>query len=257
MNLLPSEPDAPLAKELIYFCDESSFMAQEDKMAVAGLALPRENLPTVLARIAAIPAPEGGFREDEVKWNTTKTWNLEHRKAYVDCLASLVEERKVHFHIRFADFSAYNHDGPRKRIDTVSKMFYQLLLHRAVRHYGTEYKMVIRPDDGPCAEELKGFSTALLIDGQNRYRAHPECIQDVVCANSEREPMLQLLDVTMGALTAVKNDRQLRQDASAAKSALAQHAVAKLGISDIHRNYDDGRRLSIWNVIPKRRGPKG
>jgi len=181
-------------------------------MAVAGLALPRANLPAVLARIAAIPAPEGGFRESEVKWNTTKTWNLEHRK----CLASLLNERLAHFHIRFAD-SAYDHDGPRKRIGTVSKMFYQLLLHRAVRHYGTEYKMVIRPDDGPCAEELKGFSTVLLIDGQHRYGAHPECIQDVVCANSEREPMLQLLDVTMGALTALKNDRHLCQGASAAK----------------------------------------
>lgn len=54
MNLLPPGP-SPLAKELIYFCDESSFMAQEDKMTVAGLALPRANLPTVLARIAAIP----------------------------------------------------------------------------------------------------------------------------------------------------------------------------------------------------------
>jgi len=226
-------------------------------MAVAGLAVPRANLREVLARIAAVPPPVGRLRREEVKWKTTKKWNLSNRKALVDCLAGLIEERLAHFHIRFADFSAYDHDGQRRRIDTVSKMFYQLLLHRAVRHYGTEYKVLIRPDDGSCTEELQNFTGALAVEGQLRYGTHPECVQGVLCADSKREPVLQLLDVSMGALTALKNDRHLLPDASEAKKELSQYALAKLGIKNIHKNYDNGRTLSVWNVIPKRRGPKG
>lgn len=251
---MASLPISPLTKELIYFCDESSFMAREETMAVAGLALPRKNLPEVLERISKIPT--GGFR-DEVKWQTTKAWNLEFRKAYVDCLAALIDARLANFHIRFAQFAAYSHDGPRRRFDTVSKMFYQLLLHRALRHYGSEYKILIKPDDGECTSQLKQFAQALAMDGQLRYRSHPQCIDDIVCSNSNREPMLQLLDVTLGALTAFRNNRHLVEGASASKAALAQHTIAALGIKDINKNYDDGRRLSVWNVIPKKRGPKG
>ena len=131
-------PRSPLTKEILYFCDESSFL-REDTMAVAGLAITRTNVQGVLKRIKAIPT--GGYR-DEVEWQTTRTWNLVHRKAYVDLLAELVRDRLAHFHIRFAQFSAYSHEGERKRFDTTSKMFYQLLLHRAVRHYGSEYKVL-------------------------------------------------------------------------------------------------------------------
>jgi hypothetical protein len=130
-------PRAPLTKEILYFCDESSFL-REETMAVAGLAVPRTNIKGISKRISAIP--DGGHR-DEVKWQTTRDWNLEYRKAYVDLLAKLIEERLAHFHIRFAQFSAYRHDGPRKRFDTTSKMFYQLLQHRAVRHYGGEFRL--------------------------------------------------------------------------------------------------------------------
>lgn len=246
-------PRPPLSKEMLYFCDESSFL-REDTMAVAGLAVPRTNIIGILKRISVIP--DGGYR-DEVKWQSTRDWNLEYRKAYVDLLAQLVRDRLAHFHIRFAQFSAYSHEGARKRFDTTSKMFYQLLLHRAVRHYGSEYKLLIKPDDGDCTSHLEKFSTSLAIDGQFKYGAHPDCISGIVCTNSKREPFLQLLDVTMGALTAARNGRHLLAETAAPKADLAKHAVATLGIKDIGKNFDDGRRLSIWNVIPQKRGPKG
>jgi hypothetical protein len=246
-------PRPPLTKEIIYFCDESSFL-REDTMAVAGLAIPRTNLQSLLQRIAAIPT--GGYR-DEVKWQTTRQWNLDFRKAFVDLLASLIKDRLAHFHIRFAQFSAYSHEGARKRFDTTSKMFYQLLLHRAVRHYGGEYKLLIKPDDGDCTSQLKKFAMSLSIDGQFKYGAHPDCISDIVCTGSKHEPFLQLLDVMLGALTAFRNGRHLLPETATAKAELAKHAVTALGIKDIARNFDDGRRLSIWNVIPQRRGPKG
>jgi hypothetical protein len=247
-------PVQALTKELLYFCDESSFMVREDTMAVAGLAVPRTNIPKILKRISEIP--NGGFR-DEVKWQTTRAWNLESRMAYVDCLASLVKERLVHFHIRFAEFAAYSHDGPRKRFDTVSKMYYQLFLHRALRYYGSEYKLHIRPDDGECTSQLKLFMPQLAQHGCSHYGTNPDCIADLECLSSGREPILQLLDVTLGALTAYRNDRHLIPGAALPKTTLAKHAIDALAIKDIRKNFDDGRKLSVWNVIPRLRGPRG
>lgn len=219
-------------------------------MAVGGLALPKTNLKAVTQRIKEIKLPH----REEVKWTRTKHWNLDIRKAYIDCLTDLIDKRQVHFHIRFAPFNAYDHGGKRRRFDTVSKMFYQLLLHRAIRHYGDDYDLLVRPDDGECTSELQKYVPALEVDGFNRY-SKPPCIKNVICLDSEREPLLQLLDVSLGALTAYRNKRHVEFLTSAAKSEVATYAFEKFGNRDLSRNFDDGRRLSIWNVRPKKRGP--
>jgi hypothetical protein len=80
----------------------------------------------------------------------------------------------------------------------------------------------------------------------------------LVCLDSKNEPMLQLLDVTLGPLTAYRNGRHLRPDASNAKSELAVHAVTALGIKDLTKNQDAGRWFSIWNVVPRKQArPSG
>lgn len=218
-------------------------------MAVGGLAIPKHYLPDVLSGLKAIPNPHP---RDEVKWQTTKPWNLESRKQYVDFLADLLAKRRAHFHIRFAPFRQYEHDGPRKRFDTVSKMYYQLLLHRPVKHYGDRYRISIRPDNGECTSELERFIEPLHNDGYLKYQTKRDCIADLKCTESRSEPFLQLLDVTLGALTAARNER----NTSPHKTELAQHAQKALGIKDLTRNLDDGARLSVWNTIPARRGPR-
>jgi hypothetical protein len=250
-----SDTSKPEREEAFYFCDESSY-AGEEIMAVAGLALPKRNLKAVVAEIKSLHKTK---QREEVKWNTTKIWNLEIRRDHIDCLADLTTKRLVHLHVRFAPFDQYDHEqsGRRRIYDTVGKMYYQLLLHRAVRHYGPQYRLLIRPDDGACTSELKKFVAPLCFDGHIKYRAKPDCIKDLVCLNSEKEPLLQLLDVTLGALTAYRNGRHLKASTSKAKSELAAHTVKAFKIKNIAANWDDGRRLSIWNVIPSRkRGPR-
>ncbi len=223
-------------------------------MAVAGLALPKANLKSVTAKIKALhKSPQ----REEVKWATTKHWNIEIRKAYIDCLAELVRSMHVHLHIRFAPFSIYEHEGRRRIFDTVSKAYYQLLLHRAVRHYGSKYQLLIRPDVGECTSELKRFVPHLHLDGQLRYKTPADCIASLVCLDSKNEPLLQFLDVTLGALTAHRNGRHARPETSGAKTELAIHAYKAFGVSDLTKNTDKGRWFSIWNVIPRKRGPRG
>src|ERR1051325_4390807 len=102
--------DCKNRKEILYFCDESSFIG-DDHMAVGGLALPKAKLKLVTAKLKSLHKTP---QREEIKWTTTKQWNVEIRKAYIDCLARLVSRMQAHLHIRFAPFSIYEHDGQRR-----------------------------------------------------------------------------------------------------------------------------------------------
>lgn len=246
--------ESPTSREdLYYFCDETSFIG-EDYMGVGGLAIRKARIPEIVKKLGAIREARGA--RGRIKWESTRDVNLDVRRDYVDYLVGLVTEGKVHLHLRFAPFSQYEHPGPRRVYDTVSKMYYQLLLHRAVKNYGNKCRIFIRPDDGPCTAELERFVDALHTEGRSRYKTALDCIHSIKCLNSRKEPLLEFLDVSLGALTAYRNGRHLRPGTREAKRLLAEHAHAVFGIPDLTKNCNERMKVSIWNVIPQKRGPR-
>ena len=173
-------------------------------MCVGGFAIRKSRIPTVVKRLCRTLRRERRSRRNQ-NGRSTRESNLSVRRAYVDYMAELVREGKVHFHLRFAPFRQYDHEGsgPRRIYDTVSKMYYQLLLHRALNYYGKQTKLFIRPDDGACTVELKNFIGALHIDGQFHYDCAPDCIDSITCLNSRTEPLLQFLDIPLQGVDGV------------------------------------------------------
>jgi hypothetical protein len=233
-------------RQTYYFCDESSFM-NDTHMAVAGMAISEADLPLIRAELQLIRerCRAGG----EIKWSNTDDKNVRVREEYINLMWRLIRGRRAHLHLRFAPFGEYDHHlYERRRFDTASRMFYQLLLHKAVRHYGARELLFIRPDNGPCTEPIPKLKYALLADSK-KYNRHPECIDSIECLESAAEPMLQLLDVSLGAFAALRNDRKLK----GGKRHLADHAAKSLGVRNLAKDYDEGVRFSIWNAIPSRR----
>ena len=66
-------------------------------------------------------------------------------EGYIRLLFELITENRLHFHIRFSRMDEYDHrrSGPRRKLDTVSKAFYQLLLHRPVAFYGKDVDLYV------------------------------------------------------------------------------------------------------------------
>jgi hypothetical protein len=238
--------------QLYYFCDESSFLGEE-YMAVAGIAVSRSMVFDVVRALRDLN--EAKRARGEIKWNNTRKRGLDIRKAYVDHLVKLISDNHVHLHIRFSPMNEYDHAGERREFDTVSKMFYQLLLHRPVRYYGRDCILRGRPDNGECTRLLPDYKDALHFEGQRDYQSQPDCINSIVPLDSRHEPMLHLLDVAVGALTAYRNGRHLLDSIGEPKRALAQHAFQAFGQKDLKKNHDDGNKFSIWNVIPKKQNP--
>ena len=185
-------------------------------MAVAGMAICEAQLPQIRAELQLIRqrCRAGG----EIKWNTTDNDNIQVRKEYINLMWHLIRGRHAHLHLRFAPFGEYDHHlYERRRFDTASRMFYQLLLHKAVRHYGARELLFIRPDNGPCTEPIPGLKYALLADGK-KYDRHPECIDSIECLDFAAEPILQLLDVSLGAFAALRRSQVKRRQAPFGRS---------------------------------------
>lgn len=237
----------PRAKHIYYFCDESSYRTDEF-MAIGGLAVPDYNLNKTSDALNEIKAKMGITHE--VKWSNVKSRRDNVHKAFIDYVDKGIKEGEFHFHIRFAPFRLYDHtkSGPRKRIDTTSKMYFQLLLHRAARFYGKNYKIRIRPDNGDCTQERKNHLSALEYYASFEYGCAEPFIEDIESRDSSKEVILQLLDVPLGALTALRNKRTL----IGPKLELAQYVAKKFSHKDLHKSC--GKKVmdfSIWNASPK------
>lgn len=215
-------------------------------MAVAGIAVTRDAIPYIIGKMKPIAEKYG--KTGEVKWKNAKFCGGMVHEGYIRLLFELIKEGRLHFHIRFSRMDEYDHklSGPRKKLDTVSKSFYQLLLHRPLAYYGNKADLHIYPDDGSCTRLLPDQIKPLHIESG---RTSVKVIQP---RSSEKEPMLQLLDCTLGALAAYRNGRHLKPEISDTKKRLSELAFKLTGWRDITGScWTDKKKLNRWNVTPK------
>jgi hypothetical protein len=113
----------------------------------------------------------------------------------------------------------------------------------------------VYPDDGQCTVLLPEMHDPLTVDAYKNFGAEGrDCVSAITPRCSKSEPMLQLLDVTLGALAAYKNGRHLKEGYSPIKRELAEHAFKKTGWFTISGN-SWSKACNRWTVVPKiRRG---
>lgn len=242
--LEPDLEDKP-RPQILYFCDESS-QDGDTYMAVAGIAVSKDAIPYILSRMKPICEQYG--KTGEVKWKNAKYCGGMVHEGFIRLLFELVDAGRLHFHIRFSRMDEYDHklSGPRRKLDTVSKAFYQLLLHRPVSFYGKEADIHVHPDDGSCTRLLPNQIGAL------HWESGIAPVKVIQPRSSKREPMLQLLDCTLGALAAYRNGRHLKPEISDTKKRLSALAFELTKWPDISGScWKDKKKLNRWNVTPK------
>lgn len=220
-------------------------------MGIAGLAV-RPNRAAELTTILREKDAEYGVTS-EVMWKAAKKRRDDIFRYYIDFLFDAIENNLINFHIRFTPIYRYDHSlsGPRKHIDTISKSFYQLLLHRAGRFYSQSCDIHIRPDNGSCTEYLPKMIPGLNSECRSRFNGnHP--FKTIMPQDSKNEKLLQLLDVTLGALTSARNETTQSGGVGAYKSSLIDYALNRSGISDITVSDNTNKKnFNVWSVTPK------
>lgn len=247
----------PSTEDVLYFCDESS-QVTDPFAAVAGLALRRKNVSEISNRLLNIKNEMG--KKGEVKWKNAKSYGGRVHLAFADYFFDLIQQRKIEFHVRFSKMSEYDHklSGERRKVDTVSKSFYQLLLHRAYRYYHNN-TIYVYPDNGEYTAKLPEQRGALNHQGLDLFGGLTlGAIRSIEPRSSETEPLLQLLDVPLGALAACRNQRHIGSNYSPIKAELVEYVFKRTRWQTICGNTSlDKRNLNKWNAIPKlKRDPR-
>ena len=221
-------------------------------MGIGGLAVAPARAALIAKEMERLKTARNVPLHSEVKWTKAKS-KPDLCRDYLDLMERLIAANHVHLHVRFSPFQAYDHNrsGDRKETDTVSKAYYQLLLHRAGRFYGKQAKILVRPDAGDCTSYLPRIMGGINADISMTYKVPHDAITNIQARDSKDDPMLQLLDVSLGALTAARNEGHLNGALSKIKADLAAYALAKCNVGIEHNHEAKHRRFSIWNVKPK------
>jgi hypothetical protein len=244
---------AARGEPLLYFCDESHIRTSE-WMAVGALAVAPTRAMQIADDLIRIKTACGLSESSEVKWSSCKKRNDCPHTKYLDYMFQAITNNYLHLHIRLSPFNQYDHgaSGERGKTDTISKSFYQLLLHRAARYYGQKCRIYVRSDSGDCTSLLPSIKDGLNRDACAKFKLPHGPFADIAPRDSKREPLLQLLDVSLGAVAAGRNFKHQNGLLSPRKQALVQAAFRMGAIHDITKSHPiEERAFNIWNVTPK------
>jgi hypothetical protein len=235
--------------DLHFYCDESSHRGHRFA-AVSGIVANQTRIATINQELSALKVVHGKSPLSELKWEKTNRHDLPLYKAYCNYLFLLLEANYAHYHVVICDFQAYDHralnEGDKSR--SVSKTYYQLLLHRCCKLYGEHARIHVRADNGDCTRSLPSYQDALNIDARKRFRLIGRPIASINLIDSNGLEIMQMNDVVLGAIASHRNGRHLIPGASPHKTELAEHVRKLFGVTSFAFNTPRGsRRNSIWN----------
>jgi Protein of unknown function (DUF3800) len=215
----------PARLEHLHFYSDSSSHRGHAYMVVGGIAVRPERLSEINTTIEGIKASAGIV--GEVKWKKYK--GGAKRAAYfalVDYASLLLREQQAHFHILLCHFSDFNHkiSGPGNPEKSVNRMYFQLLFHRLCRFYGKSCILHVFPDSGSDSAEIVAFREVICASAYKKYRTMPNCLRSIHPQPSHKHPVIQLMDVVIGAAAAKREARVL----SGHKQELADYVTSVL-----------------------------
>jgi Protein of unknown function (DUF3800) len=246
--------------KLAFRCDSSSHRDAR-YMVAGGVAFQTRRYTDISAAIQGIK--NAASIKSEMKW--AKFRGGERSRAYegiVDLFFSLIEQNQIHFHCIIAEFGAFSHgafEGASPE-SSVSRMYYQLLVHRVCRYYAKKCYIWVYPDQGNDSRDLLGYGGMINLAANKKYRVEHRLVS-IEQSNSARCNLLQMVDIIIGGIAHLRNF-PVTTGGTGHKIALARYILKKSGLPawDI----DTGRRarrLTVWNfrhqkLIAKEKAPQ-
>jgi hypothetical protein len=240
MKITSSGPDLP---SLSFFGDASS--KNSAYMVAGGFAVSGNRITEVEDHIAKL-RDDAGIRS-EFHWADYRGGN--RREAYEALVRygfDLVNKRKAALHVIITKFDGYNHrqkDGD-SRDSSVSRMYFQLGLHRLARFYGASRAIHIRLDAGNDCKDICGMRNELCAAAYKTVGARPNCVRSIEPVKSENVGIVQMADVIVGAIAAKQN----RIAHANAKADLADFVLRASGRQSwCNSTPASARFLTVWH----------
>ncbi|MEP7221319.1 MAG: DUF3800 domain-containing protein [Novosphingobium sp.] len=226
------------------YCDESS-QTRHRYMAMGGLIIPTGRVIQAEALFATLRLPE--LPSGELKWGSVSNGKLEAYRRMVDAFFGHDIFRGVDFHSTIIDTSQQDHQrfGGGDRDKTFNKELYQLaakfarLYPRALFHlYPDERQTTHRP--GELRDILNHGRRK---NGDRRDFPYRRCH----FRNSRHTPLLQIVDILLGAITYRVNGHANAIDASPAKVELSRYILTAANITNVMRDTARSGKFTVWH----------
>ena len=240
-------------QDLIFVCDESG-ISTDRYTVVGGMSMYSKTLQRAYDTLKQYR--ETHRMQAELKWTKISNKKVAEYQALVDYFFAMNNTDHIHFHAICFDSHQWNHtkynDG---NADTgLSKLYYQLMLHRFVKLHGRTKTLYIRVDHRNSQTPLEEIRRMLNSAAARDHGIHTAPVKQFVSCDSKECDLLQLNDVILGAVCAARNGRHLVQGGRMAKAAIASLVLEKSGLQSFEKDSPFSiKRFTVWNMRPRPR----
>jgi Protein of unknown function (DUF3800) len=242
-------PDAKLVSDI--YCDESS-QTKNKFLVIGGIILPSTAVRSANACIAAARLPQ--LPRGEMKWGKVSQYKLAAYGRVAKCFFDSDEFKEAHFHCLIVpmhelDHKTYNQGsreiGFNKEIYQLASKFARLYRDRLFHFYPDQR------DTQSTPEELR-----TILNFGRRKAGDPRDWPFRRCQfrDSKKTPLLQMVDIMIGAIGYCVNEHAKADGASLAKARLSAYIMKRAGVTDCSIDTTKSGKFTIWHRQLKPRG---
>ena len=221
-------------------------------MAMGGIIIRTSNVQSANDRIAALRLPE--LPQGEMKWGSVSKGKLEAYRRIVDAFFADNAFAGVDFHSTVIDTWQQDHQqfGDGDRDKTFNKELYQLATKFARLYPDRLFHLY--PDERETAHRPGELRDILNFGRRKKGDVRDFPYRRCHFRNSRHTPMIQVVDILLGALAYRVNGHANALDASPSKVDLSRHILQHGGVRNPMLSTSMRGKFTVWHRDLQPRG---
>jgi hypothetical protein len=238
-------------QDFAFFADESG-ISNDRYTVVSGVTVHKSAIKMVYSTISAFRKRTN--MNAELKWSKISDGRESEYRQLIETFFAMNNSKLLEFHAVSFDNHRWNHKKFNKDDSDIglSKLYYQLIMQKLIDPHGDQSSLFVCLDNRHSSTDLSDFHQMLNRGAKKEFKLDYGPVTQLMFRDSKKDDMLQLNDVILGAITAMKNGRHLIAGGRASKKRLAELVFAKSGLPALEKNSPPTMtHFSFWNREPQ------
>ncbi|MCC0018500.1 MAG: DUF3800 domain-containing protein [Rhodobiaceae bacterium] len=221
-------------QDYVFIADEAG-ISNDRFTVVGGLCMHRETLRRAYDTLKVYRDKHN--MHAELKWSKVSRQKLGEYMTLVEYFFAMNNSNHMHFHSIVFDSHRWAHKKYNEGDGDVglSKLYYQLMLHKFVKLYGNKGTLYVRVDHRTSSTPLEDIRRMLNRTAARDHDITSDPVKQFVSADSKTCDLLQLNDVILGSVCAARNGRHLVEGGNPAKRKMAEFVLEKSGLETFEK----------------------
>lgn len=233
-------------QDFAFYADESG-ISQDRFTVVGGLCMHKTTAQSVYASLREYREKHKMF--SELKWSKISDQKVEQYAALVDLFFALNNNNMVQFHSVIFDSHKWKHNkyNGGDRDVGLSKLYYSLILHKFVKRCAKDGSLFVCLDKRNSSTSLHALRSMLNSAARRDFGVN-EPLGQLTARDSKQDDLLQMNDVILGAVSAIRNGKHLLANGRKSKKEIAEKVLEMSGIEKFSSDSPSTvHRFTVWN----------